>query len=169
MGDCGMGECRLLPRNTELVAIDFCAISGLRGSETPAVSVFWLSLWVFCLRRLERRQKNTRAMMPIRTIAPPTVPPAIAPMLVFFAVGSVLDVDVGSVVGIALVADRGWATNEVPKYLAKSGVAQPTTGAVEAALPSTLSKLAILQQDVIPRGHTRRRCVRQSGRVLGIQ
>ena len=82
--------------------------------------------------------------MLISTITPPTVPPAMAPIFVFLAGDSGLDVAVGSVVGIALVADRDWATNEVPRYLAKSGVAQPITGAVEAALPSTLSKLAIL-------------------------
>lgn len=82
-------------------------------------------------------------MTPIRTIKPPIVPPAMAPIFVFLAGGSGLDFDVGSVVGIALVADRDWATNEVPRYLAKSGVAHPITGAVEAALPSTLPKLAI--------------------------
>lgn len=38
MADCGMGECRVLPCNTELVAIDFCAISGLRGSDVLVVS-----------------------------------------------------------------------------------------------------------------------------------
>jgi hypothetical protein len=53
-----------------------------------------------------------------------------------------LDVDFADVVGIPLVGDREWAANVVPRYLAKSGVAHPRSGAVLVACPSVLEKSA---------------------------
>ena len=135
---------------TEVLARDFCVMSGLRALGVAVAPGGWSCCCLSCLPLLRRRQKNTPAMMPMSTTTPPTTPPAIAPTLVF------LTIDVGVAVGrsadvvgmaLLLIVVLAFAVNFLGSNVRRSGVAQPAAGAVLVAPPSVLGEVSLVLSD----------------------
>ena len=97
-----------------------------------------------------RRQMHAVTVVAISNTAPPTEPPTIAPMLVFFpGCGGIVGIGAAVAVGRYRVAVRGAYEALAPKYTETLLSFQPRSGAFLVAAPCGLSTLSRLANECI--------------------